>query len=138
VHLHLGASGYRNVAGHGAGEVETIRGGGFGGVGIGRLAWLFEYDAAIDDAAGTRVTSTAAYHELSIVAARGLQLGLVYDFQDPDVTIHGDGIHRFGVDASIFPWPATEVQVIVRDVAGNPGNPVSRLLEAIAVLHAYL
>src|SRR6185503_12200018 len=129
VHLHLGGSGYWNVSGHGAARVETIRAGGFGGIGLGRLAWLFEADAAIDETAGRRTTGTAAYNELSIVAARGLQLGLVYDFRDPDVEIHGDAVHRFGVDATVFPWPSTELELIVRDIAGNRGNPVSRLLE---------
>ena len=138
VHLHLGASGYWNRSGHGASRTEAIRAGGFGGVGVGRLAWLFEGDAAVDEVGGVRTTWTAAYNELSIVATRGLQVGLVYDFKDPDVDIHGDAVHRFGVDASIFPWPNMELELIVRDIAANRGNPVSRLLEVTVLLHGYL
>jgi hypothetical protein len=138
VHLHLGGSGYWNLAGRAGSRTEMIRAGLFGGVGLGRLAWLFEGDAAVDDQAGARTTSTAAFQELSLVVLRGLQVGFVYDFRDPDTDVHGDAVHRFGLDLSCFPWPGTEAQLIVRDVVGNPGNPVSRLVEVTALLHGYL
>ena len=138
MHLHLGASAYWNLAGQGGSRTETIRVGGFGGFGLGRLAWLFEGDGAIDDQAGARTTGTAAYNELSLVVLQGLQVGFIYDFRDPDVDIRGDATHRFGLDVAFFPWPSTELQLIVRNTAGNAGNPVTRLFEATAVLHGYL
>ncbi len=138
MHFHVGGSAYWNLAGRAGSRTETIRAGLFGGVGLCRLAWLFEADAAIDEQAGVRSTSTAAFQELSVVVVRGLQVGLVYDFKDPDTDIHGDAVHRFGVDLSCFPCPSTEAQLIVRDIAGNPGNPVSRLFEVTALLHGYL
>lgn len=152
--LHLGASGYFNRSGHATSRISTARFGGFGGVALGRLAWLFEGDGGIDEryeqvrlrrctgeplsSGTTRTTRTAAYHELSMVVVQGLQVGVVYDFQDPDVRCKGDALHRLGLDVSFFPWPSTEIELIVRNSAGNPGNPNGRLFEAIAVLHGYL
>jgi hypothetical protein len=134
VNLHAGASAYWNRTEAG----EALRYGLFGGVSAGRFTYLAELDKADDEQGGARVEGYAAYHELSVVALRGLQAALTYDFRDPDIDVRRDGLHRAGVSAGFFPWPGIELEAAVRDSIGYVDNPRAGQLEIVVVLHGYL
>ncbi|MBI2897857.1 MAG: hypothetical protein HYY06_30140 [Deltaproteobacteria bacterium] len=135
---NLGVSGYWNESGEGDAALDSLRYGAFCGLGFGRLAYLAELDVVDDVEAGEQTLGYAAYHELSLIAVRGLQVAGTYEFRDPDTDLRADAFHRVGGSVQFFPWPNTELEVIARNTMANSNNPISRLLEVMVILHGYL
>ena len=69
---------------------------------------------------------------------RGLQIAGTYEFQDPQMQIREDGLHRVGLDISWIPWPLIEIQCVARTIFADSQNPRNRLMDMVLVLHAFL
>lgn len=98
--LRVGASASRNDAPTGRRDVI----GAFGGLRLGRLALLGEFDFIYDDPPeGRRGDAFAAFLEGDLLVARGLNVKVTYGFLDPDRSI-GENARirlRFGIEPFI-------------------------------------
>jgi hypothetical protein len=89
---------------------------------LGRLTYIGEADIRIKDDASklnaqnkaTRSGYYVVYNELMLLASRGVDLGVTYEYMDRDVYKSGDALHRFGFQWALFPMPYVEFQGFVR------------------------
>jgi len=146
VKLLAGASGYHSVSGNAPEDdltgaesrSEDLRAGVFGGAAVGRLAWLGEADVRrMDDRTQPRaVSSFVSYQELAFLPVRGLELVATYELLDPDVTVVGDAVHRFGGAVEVYPWPQLDLAAQYRYAHGDPRRPLAGVHEIVGVFHA--
>jgi hypothetical protein len=126
--------------------------GGFVWLSLGRLTYIGEGDVRIkDDAAklnaqnrATRSGYFVLYNELMLLASRGVDVGLTYEFMDRDIYKAGDALHRFGFQWALFPTPYTELQGFIRyyrttfrPTADDPVRVEQGQWELIAFLHLF-
>ncbi len=101
---------------------NEVQGGGFLWLAIGRLSYIGEIDWHIKDDAtvlnaqnrATRTGQLVSYNELMLLADRGVDAGITWEFMDRDIYGARDALHRFGIQGSIFPAPYTEIQAFLR------------------------
>jgi hypothetical protein len=119
---------------------------------LGRLTYIGEFDFHIKEDAtklnaqnkATRSGPFVAYNELMLLAARGVDFGVTWEFMDRDIYSGGESLQRFGVQGSVFPAAFTEVQAFVRYYKArfkpSPAAPTREedgQWEVIAFLHLF-
>lgn len=122
--------------------------GGFLWLSMGRFTWLQEVDVHVMDDASTltsegkpvRAGQLVSYQELGFLPMRGVDLGLTYEFMDRDIygtSDPADVVHRFGVQAALFPVPYVETQLFVRTYRARADREENGQWEVIAFLHLF-
>ncbi len=104
---------------------------------LGRFAYVGEAAFRRLPERGTFV----AYHELTMILVRGLDVGGTYEYLDRDVDVArepADVIHRVGALVEAFPLPMSEINLIWRRYFARPGQPEDGQQELIAFLHLFL
>lgn len=120
--------------------------GAYAALGAGRVQLIGEADFVRDWQAGpagsgpppTERWQWAAYGELDVLAVRGVNLRLAYDFADPDIDVPEDQRERFTFGADVFALPFARVSLfyylrrdIPQKVEGNQDMIIVRF-------HGYL
>jgi hypothetical protein len=129
-----------------------VQGGGFLWLAMGRLSYIGEIDWHIKDDAtqlnaqnrATRSGQLISYNELMLLADRGVDAGITWEFMDRDIYGSQDALHRFGIQGSIFPAAFTEIQAFLRfynpvfaPTAASPRRLEQGKWEIIAFLHLF-
>ncbi|MFQ6675236.1 MAG: hypothetical protein ACE5LH_02705 [Fidelibacterota bacterium] len=101
----------------------------FGGVSLGRVAWLGEVDRA-RNWSGEGVASLASYSEVIVEPVQGLNLLLKFDLFDEDTDLKANTLTRTTLGVEMFPLSFWEVKVQARftDVSGVSGQPAPEYL----------
>ncbi|MBI2893378.1 MAG: hypothetical protein HYY06_07480 [Deltaproteobacteria bacterium] len=118
---------------------ETVewRAGPFLWANLGRLTYVGEAALRRLEDGGQLV----AYHELTFLMARGLEIGGTWEYMDRDVDLAvepADVLHRAGLSLQVFPLPMTEVHVLYRRYLARSGQPEDGQHEILAFLHLFL
>ncbi|MCC7539029.1 MAG: hypothetical protein IT379_22580 [Deltaproteobacteria bacterium] len=115
-------------AGDVAAGVDELRAGGFVAASLGRLAYQAELVVVRDSFVRSSVapiTGHASAQELSFVPVQGLDVLTTLEFRDRDVELTGDWSARLGFAVELFPFPFTELRLMVRrewsDVSATGG-----------------
>lgn len=148
-----GVSGYHNLTGRyqdkGTADLaddvddraRDVRLSGHLGLSLGPLAYLGEASvrlqkALADTASGKTRASFQSYSELSVQVRRGLDVALLYEYQDPDLDTQPGAIHRIGGLAELFPIASCDLWLLYRHAAGQ-GHPLDGSDEIFGMLHAF-
>ena len=147
VKAEVGASGFFNTGGNPAEEdptgqdtrVQDLRVGAFGGLSIGRFAYLGEADywRQDDRLADAPTGQLFSYQELAFLVTRGVDLVFSYELFDDDVSAAGNAVHRFGGGAQIFGFAFTELDLLFRYSVADERHAMSGLYEAMVVAHVF-
>lgn len=102
----------------------------FASVSAGRWTWLGECDwSGVDpDGAGGERTRWVASQELTMNAARGIDLRATWDFVDPDLDRKSGAWWRAGGGVEFLPYPFLALHAMVRreeSIAPAPGRPAA-------------
>ena len=93
--------------------------GGFGSLGVGKLAVLSEVDWMQLRSDLPTTKSFVCYVEGDYPLITGLDLKLAYDFYDPDITYKNGSITRYTAGVEFFPFPGVEVRPLYRVLHGT-------------------
>jgi len=93
--------------------------GGFGSLGVGKLAVLGEVDWMQLRSDQPTTKSFVCYVEGDYPLVTGLDLKLAYDFYDPDITYKNGSITRYTAGVEFFPFPGVEVRPLYRILHGT-------------------
>ena len=143
----LGFSGYYNIGGNSAEDdpadedtrIEDTKIGGFGGLSIGRFAYIVEADLhRIDDRTEAEPnTSFASFQELAFLVTRGFELIATYELWDGDTDVVGNAAHRFGGGFELYPWPFAEFKMHYRYISADDRHRLAGIHEAMGVAHVF-
>ncbi len=148
-----GVSGYHNLTGKYqdkgtpdlADDVDDrardVRLGGHLALSLGRLSYLGEASvrlqkALAETADGKTKAAFQSYSELSLEVRRGVDVALLYEYQDPDLDTQPNSIHRVGGLLEVFPVAFVDVWLLYRHAVGE-GHPQDGTDEVLGMLHAY-
>ncbi|MFQ5550449.1 MAG: hypothetical protein ACE5FJ_04335, partial [Gemmatimonadales bacterium] len=108
------------AASHNGGTASRDVVGGFGGVNVGRITALGEFDFIFDDSAVSGDSDQfAAFGELDVLAAPGINAKFTYGYLDPDRGVPENERVRVRLGLEIFPRPFVRVAAfftIVEDI----------------------
>ncbi len=116
--------------------LKRIIGGGYGGVGVGRLTLMGELDAVrttVDD-----VTQLAALAAGDLLIARGVNLKLAYDWHDRALGVPEDHRSRLVTGIETFPVQYVQASLFYQVRLDIPQAPAADLADRIVLqLHGF-